>query len=82
MKQTNKDIYREVLRLSSDEKHKSWYADLIDTEKKLPVFWERSSQGSYTNHGKTHIDSVESYVGDLIGKERLDKHISDRKSVV
>ena len=79
MKQTNKDIYREVLRLSSDEKHKSWYADLIDTEKKLPVFWERSSQGSYTNHGKTHIDSVESYVGDLIGKERLDKHISPQE---
>lgn len=79
MKQTNKDIYREILRLSSDEKHKSWYADLIDTEKKLPVFWERSSQGSYTNHGKTHIDSVESYVGDLIGKERLDNHISPQE---
>ena len=79
MKQTNKDVYREILRLSSDKYNKSWYADLIDTEKKLPVFWERSSQGSYTNHGKTHIDSVESYVGDLIGKERLDNHISPQE---
>lgn len=79
MKQTNKDIYREILRRRSDKDNKSWYADLIDTEKKLPVFWERSSQGSYTNHGKTHIDSVEGYVGDLIGNEKLEKHISPQE---
>ena len=79
MKLTNKEEYRKILEQSSIYKDKSWYADLVDTEKKLPVFWERSSQGSYTNHGKTHIDSVERFVGDLIGKERLDNYISPQE---
>lgn len=68
MKQTIEENFREELNKRSTEKGKSWYADLIATEHKLPDFWERSTTGTFTSHGKSHIESVEYYVDTLIGQ--------------
>lgn len=68
MKQTIEENFREELNKRSTEKGKSWYADLIATEHKLPDFWERSTTGTFTSHGKSHIETVEYYVDTLIGQ--------------
>ncbi len=68
MKQTIEDNFREALEKRSTEKGKSWYADLEATEHKLPNLWERSTTGTFTSHGKAHIESVEYYVDTLIGQ--------------
>ena len=34
----------------------------------MPDFWERSTTGTFTSHGKSHIESVEYYVDTLIGQ--------------
>lgn len=71
MKKTNKEICRDILKESRVE----LYNKLLSTEDNLSKFWERSSQGPFTNHGQSHIAMVETYVGELLGKERLEKHI-------
>lgn len=68
MKKTKREENRDLL-LCKNELLK----DLLATESKLPDFWERATQGAYTNHGRPHIEMVEHYVGELLGKERLNK---------
>lgn len=68
MKQTIEETFRETLDQYSTKRGRSWYADLIATEKKLPEFWERSTPGTFTSHGKAHIESVEFYADTLIGQ--------------
>ena len=67
MKKSNTETYRDILK----NENKKLYNALESTEDNLPDFWERASPGTFTNHGKAHIESVEHYVDVLIGKERL-----------
>ncbi len=67
MKPTIVDNFRETLESLSIKKGKSWYTDFTATEQKLPEFWDRSTHGTFTSHGKVHIESVEYYVDTLIG---------------
>ena len=68
MKQTIEEKFRETLNDYSTKRGGSWYSDLMTTEKKLPALWERSTPGTFTSHGKAHIESVEYYVDALIGQ--------------
>lgn len=71
MKKTGREINREKL----NNANKELFDDLQSTEDKLSKFWERASQGSFTNHGRSHIEMVETYVGELLGDDRLENHI-------
>lgn len=68
MKQTIEERFRETLNDYSTKRGKSWYSDLMTTEEKLPALWDRSTPGTFTSHGKAHIESVEYYVDALIGQ--------------
>ena len=68
MKKSNTETYRDLLK----KENKKLYNSLESTEDNLSNFWERASPGTFTNHGKAHIESVENFVDALIGKERLD----------
>lgn len=67
MKKPNSKKNREILKTEKGP----LYNALNATEDKLSDFWERSSPGLYTNHGKSHIESVEYYVNELIGEKRF-----------
>ena len=68
MKQTIEEEFRNTLSDYSTHRGVSWYSDLMTTKNKLPEFWDRSTPGTFTSHGKVHIESVEYYVDELIGQ--------------